>query len=365
MTTATATPESEAAGPVVPVDAVKAINAALRDVGKLDESASDIIDDSILSAFSDDHIQAITEWVQAVVDASAEALDGNDEPVWPEMPEFLSSLLRWLFWADELEDDESNIAEFFAAIRATLTLTGTNWIDAACWDGLCSLKQEERDEIEAWIDDVAAEDAEHRDAERPADWPIIPTPLARLLNIDGEEAPAQPRAETREEAVRRLEGDLSDRLHELRAAESEYAAKDRSAKAAKKAMEAAQSALNATASELDEALHGSFQPRLPFPPDEAGATTSEPEAEPVEPSSKDPAIEAPLSELGLSGSLTGKLESADIDTVAELEGAMSKDRLRKIQGVGPSAIDKISDAVINWRNEHGYGSKEETEPSAA
>jgi len=38
---------------------------------------------------------------------------------------------------------------------------------------------------------------------------------------------------------------------------------------------------------------------------------------------------------------------------------IAENRLTKIKGIGAAVVDKITDAIITWRNANGYGSEDE------
>lgn len=71
-------------------------------------------------------------------------------------------------------------------------------------------------------------------------------------------------------------------------------------------------------------------------------------AETAEPKGK--GHDDPISALGLSESLTGKLLEAGYSRVGELIGRINTDELwyRKIKGVGKTNVDKITDALTDW-----------------
>jgi|DEB0MinimDraft_6_1074348.scaffolds.fasta_scaffold03462_4 DNA-binding Xre family transcriptional regulator len=217
-----------------------------------------------------------------------------------------------------------------------------------------ALDEEQQCELSNWIDHVSAESFAVGEEGREPEYPDLPDCLCDLLAGETEE-PERPKVETREEAVKRLESEMGQRLEALQDATDAHTAAAEEAKAAKKYMEAAQNRLNSTCVELNNALNGNWQPALPFPSEDS---EEEQQAEEPSTSGKDPAITAAVSELDITPSQAQKLEDADIATVKELEEAMNADRLRKVKGIGAAAIDKISDAVVAWRNTNGYGSEE-------
>lgn len=161
-----------------------------------------------------------------------------------------------------------------------------------------------------------------------------------------DEVEQKPKVETREMAVQRLHAEIHGARQRLTASTAEYNEAREEAKAAKKTMESDQLRLNGIIAELDGALHDSdWQPRLPFPGDDASDGV-------------DPAKTAPLSELGLPPAMQEKLEEADLETVADVEQAIAKDKLRKIDGIGQSAIDRIADEIVTWRDANGYGDED-------
>lgn len=266
------------------------------------------------------------------------------------------------------EAEESEITKLMRDINFCLELTGSKIRTSVSNKTHCQVFRNEAlnpesttlDEIEDWLEQVKTE-KEISDGEQcEPRYPEVPESLIQLID----EARRKFRAESRSQAIIRLQREMHGKLEALREAKAEHHDAAEEAKSAKKAMETAQKALNSLVVELDDALHNAdWQPHLPFETSEdseivddqnseaASATSDEQKPE------KDPAIEAHVSHLGLSPSIVGKLEESDIDTIKELEVIMSQDRLRKVPGIGPVAIDRISDAVIDWRNRNGYGSE--------
>ena len=173
-------------------------------------------------------------------------------------------------------------------------------------------------------------------------------------------------AETREKAIARLQSGLHEIRGRYLARRDDYEEKAEAAKAAKKSMEAAQDTLNDLVGELDEAIHGTeWQSRLPLDYSEAvgGDDAILPaDGEPTTPAATgpDPAKKASIQQLvehGVSQKQAEKLIDADIDTIAELEKRIREELLwsHKVKGIGVSAADKITDALIAWRDANGYG----------
>lgn len=69
---------------------------------------------------------------------------------------------------------------------------------------------------------------------------------------------------------------------------------------------------------------------------------------------KDPANHTSVREIGLTESQFEKLGAHEpaIDTVADLERAIREGYLQKVKGVGPAAVDKITDKLMTWRVEN-------------
>lgn len=170
----------------------------------------------------------------------------------------------------------------------------------------------------------------------------------------------------------------------LRLRHAEYLEAKESAKAAKERFSAAQTDLNALIGELCKALTGEGQLPLPlaadedpgedfdedFDPDDsddaderdqqprgdAAASVATPATPTTAPTAKpDPAKLAPLSALakfGLTESKAEKLAEANIRTIADLEACIQAGRLQQIRGIGDVAVDKITDAVLAWREQN-------------
>lgn len=157
-----------------------------------------------------------------------------------------------------------------------------------------------------------------------------------------DEVEHKPNVETRELAVKRLHAEIHGARQRLTAARAEYTDARDAAKAARQQLEHDQARLNEIIADLDAALHDSdWQPRLPFEDDYGTGA--------------DPAKTAPLSELGLPPVMQETLEQADLETVADVEQAIARDKLRKIDGIGQVAIDRIADEIMLWRDTNGYG----------
>jgi len=221
----------------------------------------------------------------------------------------------------------------------------------------------EREAIEAgdWTLSIRLEST--RAAEENRDPQYIPCPACvdRLLAPASPATPAvasppdappspTPTSETREQAIARLQTSLHDvRQHYLDRRDN-YETASEAAKGAKKAMEAAQETLNELVGELDEAINNeTWQARLPLTYDA-----------PSEIPADDPAKSASVENLvahGISQKQAEKLIEADIETIGELERRIREVNgwFRKVKGIGESVADKIADAIVSWRDAHGYG----------
>jgi hypothetical protein len=250
---------------------------------------------------------------------------------------------------DQATSSSETFDDLIEAIVQALNKVGSDIDVSQCGEALVDLPDEDLETIDAWIDDVTAEDVDADTEDREPDWPMVPAVITNLAAPK----PAKPMAESREQAVARLNDELCTRLDLLLVAKADHSDAAEESKITRKSLDAAQSALNGANMQLRDALHGDWQSTLPFTSDHGddGATTDDAAAV-----TKDPAIEAPVSQLSLTSSVIGKLEEVDIDTIVELEQVISQDRLRKVSGIGAAAIDKISDAVITWRQANGYGS---------
>lgn len=269
-------------------------------------------------------------------------------------------------------------------IADTLTLLGISVAspDAAV-DLISQYTPAEIDEAGAWTLSVRLESTRAAEESRDVEFVACPACVDRLIApaapaapTDGDEddrpiaaaeaageipqpIPAAPgQAETREQAISRLQSGL----HEVRGRyldrRSHYEDLAEQAKNAKKSMESAQETLNDLIGELDDAINSeAWQTRLPLKYDD-GTTTVEISASPA--TVADPAKNASVQQLvehGVSQKQVEKLIEADVETIAELEKRI-RDIIgwyKKIKGIGESAADKVADALIAWRKDNGYG----------
>jgi hypothetical protein len=72
-------------------------------------------------------------------------------------------------------------------------------------------------------------------------------------------------------------------------------------------------------------------------------------------------VDPSIAVLKLSEGLAEKLSESDIKTVGALEKAISAGELvpNRIKGVGPAAVDKVTDALVKFRAEHPVAAKDE------
>lgn len=132
-------------------------------------------------------------------------------------------------------------------------------------------------------------------------------------------------------------------------------------KGIKKALEAAVSdrmeLQRAVSSHERDAARG--QKTLPFgqaAAEGAGAVaspaSSSPEAvadRPATTPTTDPGKTTPVADLNITKGQAEKLEESEVKTVADLEAFMSAGKLQYVKGFGDKAIDRISDALFDWR----------------
>ncbi len=163
-------------------------------------------------------------------------------------------------------------------------------------------------------------------------------------------------SETREQAIARLQQEMHKNLQRLKQADADCDADKQGLKESTAWLKSCQARLNATISELDEAVSdGDWQAHLPF-----DATSPEEPGVPVVCQSKaarpvDPAKNVSVEDLDLPAKLQEKLLAADVELITEVEMRISSGPvLNKIKGIGPAAVDQITDALLTWRNEHGY-----------
>lgn len=162
--------------------------------------------------------------------------------------------------------------------------------------------------------------------------------------------------ETREEAKERLHSEMHFARESLVELTGKHEEAKEAAKHAKKRMELAQDRLNEIVTELDEVLQDGFwQPYLPLGRGDSVSVA------PV--ATKDPALTAKVHDLvehGVSEKQCDKLVDAQVETIAEVEQRIRDGNpLTKITGIGQSAADRFADALIGWRNQHGYGADDE------
>lgn len=245
-------------------------------------------------------------------------------------------------------------------IRDTLTLLGLAVADPeVAFDLIAGFKDEQIIAASDWCFAVHSERLQAQEQKREPERINAPECVMSLLAAEPIEAAptpsvAAPKAETREQAIFRLQAGLHGVRQRLLERQADWIDKADAAKAAKKSVEDAQDQLNELVGELDEALHAEcWQASLPLTYDAEGDPV------PAE-TSEDPAKIASVEQLvdhGISGKQAEKLLDADVETIAELEKRIREVNgwFRKIKGIGESAADKVSDALISWRKQHGYG----------
>jgi hypothetical protein len=157
--------------------------------------------------------------------------------------------------------------------------------------------------------------------------------------MPGEETTIAEETETEESKSekyhRETVAELITKRHEVREAESVHESKKLEAKNAKINLEAKQERMNRLVDQLEDIENGNYQPMLDFPEDD-----------PVD----DPAGTTSIEDLGIPDGQTEKLLGSEIETVADLEVAIKDGKIQHISGIGPAAIDKITDIYMAWRN---------------
>lgn len=182
--------------------------------------------------------------------------------------------------------------------------------------------------------------------------------LAESIVLDNNDSPADPVDETREQALTRLKRAIEIRLEARLAAHVRSESAKAAAKFAKAEAKDADAELIAVVAQFSE-IDGNpnWKPsqdrQKQFVFGESDSTNSDSQSLPA---TNDPAKIASVEQLSLTEAMHEKLLEADISTIADLEASISHDRLSRIKGVGVAAVDKITDALVEWRRKHGYGS---------
>ena len=136
--------------------------------------------------------------------------------------------------------------------------------------------------------------------------------------------------EVREEII----AELITKRHEVKSAEVTLEAAKLEQKEAKLTLEAKQEKLNRLVDQLEDINNGNYQPQFDFPDYELA---------------EDPAKVDDIAMLDLTPGQVEKLNEAKIETVAQIEDAIGQGKIQKISGIGETAVDRISDAVLKYR----------------
>lgn len=141
--------------------------------------------------------------------------------------------------------------------------------------------------------------------------------------------------------------DMSDLHPKIKEAEQLLVSKTAEHKAAKELLESRRSQLSDLSGLLHDAMHGIFQQRLPFGKDGEQRSASEPL---VDEGGKQPV--AALVEFGITENMAEVLvEQAECGTVCQIEQLIATNPVwhRDIKGFGEKKIDKLTDAIVEFR----------------
>ena len=198
----------------------------------------------------------------------------------------------------------------------------------------------------------AAGDASPEGVESAADSPAASGPLEDLEDDDDEEdddpemqSDPEPELSLWERIV-----ELNSEIVRLSMREAEL--KEQAKAVAKQldgVVEERRELERAVQAELDDKARG--QGRLFSHVKPATVPKAETAESPPVPSSPsdDKAKLTALESLGLTDSQVDKLAAAEIETVAQLEASIRDGKLQFVKGVGPKAIDSITDKLLEWR----------------
>lgn len=117
-----------------------------------------------------------------------------------------------------------------------------------------------------------------------------------------------------------------------------------------------------TANNLSASQQGTQQASSgssPQPQKNTSDTSSAPAAAPSA-TIPDPGKTALLSAIGCNEKQAEKFAEADIRTICEFEQALSDRTIERVRGIQERTMDKLKDALIQWRNQNGYGAEPET-----
>lgn len=196
-------------------------------------------------------------------------------------------------------------------------------------------------------DDTEATDAAGKDSE------------ANEEQVQGDIQP--PRKMTLAEQKQSLIEEIIGQREKVRVAEADVAADQQALKDSRAVLGKRQATLGQLIDRLEEVNKG--QQQLPFRDDHtpsnetsgeaAGRAADEAASETSNVQAEDIHGQAPVSVLKLSKGMLEKLEEAEVETIQDLERRIATGDFvpGAIKGIGQSAVDKITDALVAYRNE--------------
>jgi len=312
------------------------------------------IDEDVESSdYTEEDKQAVYDWVRTAIDA-----DECFKEEYPDFSTLFDGLLDPETACDEPTDEELKTAEREGvdfAIRKVNTLRDNPYTH---------LFYQER--YLAWRTS------------------FVKTRNAANIGEDDADQSSEPEAE---QAVETVEPTLTKQQLDMLDIDDQLIDLNPRVRSAQNLVDSLKSDLKEAKSDLDELLEeqvdlcnqlalidgGGYQNNLPFdaPHPDVEAGKNRPHGTPaLDAVAKavmkvDPAKTANISELGLTEKETDKLINGEINTIADLESRMRNDEWwhRKIDKVGPKTVDKISDALLDWRMKNPIPSDdEEDEP---
>jgi hypothetical protein len=243
-------------------------------------------------------------------------------------------------------------------VEGALSLTGHEEINSEVLVELIPrLTTAQESDVKDWLSEVDDEKDFAQIQLRDPEWPTIPDCLAEVITPAA--TPTRPKAETRTEAISRLQDEMQDRLVSFTSATDCFDLASNRAKIARKLMDATQEELNLIVTQLCEVrAGGDWQPRLHFPSDVPAPTVD---------AAADPVIAWSVAELetdrlterlnrdadGTTPAITDKIVEAGLGTIGDLEAAM-RDKpehwYQSVTGFGPIGRDRVLDALESLRN---------------
>lgn len=155
------------------------------------------------------------------------------------------------------------------------------------------------------------------------------------------------------EDIKRENGLLAEKLDRLNSYRKQLSEAEREVHSARNAVESLREQQKSAKERLDEALsnlcyvvrQNPDQKTLPFPEVTEGVAAT---------CDQDLAGATPLSKIGITESVLEKLSRFDVQTVAQLEAFAASGKLvpKSIKGLGETAINKVTDKLLAFRQEH-------------